>query len=631
MEFPANVANNVHACHLGRLHWTLYRYEQPTQVEYPEDLEEASGNLYSYKNTIEQQLVIRKAVTALRRSGFIVTYGHDTCSLWLFNIPRAGAEPPNTQHENVTKLVDELPLKCEPNALQSSNRNRLQSALTDPAVAQSGFVTPQQLRSLSDEPFTKPDPSEENPCALEPSKHAFMSNAKGTDEYIANIYRAFISALASSIFFPLIDKGEWLEFGSDSCLRFLDDQDHFSTSESPRFPQSQKCASQLHLDVRWSAFGTLTVWGHLTQIAGLLRLSDTTEDDGAAGKPNLRVGTTIFIAPFGAPYEFVGFGNQLPSSIGVGRREQNLTLDWLAGHGISLTSNCSWVCLRPGSASPQHELWPDDRSPGSIWWPSHLCFVAGPRSQSAYPYLLERLSNGTFSDPLAKAEEWLLGQAARKEATEAKLKQDEEKKLRESQQSEYIGHPAYDETIVDRMVQTTQYLSAQEAGGIYPTPPEGMAAQSHGSFGIQDSTIAGTLDADSSAANIDRAAEVQSPNPGSPDLTLPGRASGRNDTHDLFGDMDTDMFDTNGLTEADFNFFDELDDRETDADIDRMTPAFVETEALNEETQGLATDDASRDRTQPDGTRNGERRDTSIITEIEDCKPALAYQLLIFM
>ncbi|KAL8701515.1 MAG: hypothetical protein Q9201_004873 [Fulgogasparrea decipioides] len=619
MEFPASVATNVHACHLDRLHWTLYRYEQPTQVEYPEDIQEASRILDPYKKTFEQQLAVRKAVTTLRRSGFIVTYGHDTYSLWLFNLPRAHAKPPNIQHENVLKHVNEIPLKCVSDASQSSNRNRLQFMLTDPTVAQSGFVTPQQLRSLSDEPFTESDPSEENPCALEPSKHAFVLNAKGRDEHIANIYRAFISALTSSILFPLIDKGEWLEFGSDSCLRVLNDQDHALISD---ILKSRKSASQLHLDVRWSASGTLTVWGHLTQVASLTRLPEITEDDSATGTPDLRVGTTIFIAPFGAPYEFVEFENQLSSSIGVRRHEQNLTLNWLAGHGISSKLNCSWVCLRPGNASPQYELWPDDQSPSRIWWPSHLCFVAEAHSQCAYPYLLDRLANGTFSDPLEKAEEWFLGRTAREEATKVKLKQDEERKLRESQQSESIEHPAYDETIIDPMVQTTQYLSAQEAGGIYPTPPEGMASQSHGSFGIQDSTSAGTLDADSSAANIDQAAEVRSPNAGSPDVTLPGRASGRNDTHDLFGDMDTDMFDTNGLTEADFNFFDELDDREIDADIDQMTPALIESEVLSDETQGLATGDASRDRIQPPGTGNEEGGDTNVTENEHSSEPS---------
>lgn len=471
------------------------------------------------------------------------------------------------------------------------------------AVTQSGITNCQQLKLASRTSLEVSKSAVEKPFDIIPS-HSHSSLSKhDLDKTVSIIYSAFVSALILSATHALIGKGDWLEFGYDSCLRLSDEEDHLTgklaMTDAASFEDSRDSVKQLHLDVRWSASGTLTVFGRTIPIAGLSRLAHALKEDDRGSEDIVSLSDPVFLAPFAAPYEFVGFEDGPSPALRINRQEKAITLAWLAARGCQLREDPAWVCVRPHDEVVQYENLSDSVEDIRLWWPAELCFFTPRTSQPDQPSILQKISCGTFVDPLAKAEQWFLGRAAREEAAEANRKATEEKELREKQLSELgVEQQLDDEAAIDRITQTGQYLSAQEASGIYPTPPDGLTSNAHSFFVAQDSTGTGTVEAHPSPMGAGEAPEVQMSSNESPALNLPGTHSGKRGSQDLFGDMDTDMFDTNGLTEADFNFFDDLDDRD-DVRDDLVPPVTVDSGACDEG-EGPATHGSLPARTGPD-------------------------------
>ncbi|KAL8801668.1 MAG: hypothetical protein Q9182_004305 [Xanthomendoza sp. 2 TL-2023] len=144
---------------------------------------------------------------------------------------------------------------------------------------------------------------------------------------------------------------------------------------------------------------------------------------------------------------------------------------------------------------------------------------------------------------------------------EARKREVEESQLRKTQSTE-SGDSECEEVPTDRMAQTNHYLSAQEACGIYPTPPDGLTSHAASSVTAQDTPAASNLEVYPDLTTVNEIPEVHIPDVDSPQETISRGRFMKDEGQDLFGDMDTDMFDTNVLTEADFNFFDEPDDVE---------------------------------------------------------------------
>ncbi|KAL8768475.1 MAG: hypothetical protein Q9209_005266 [Squamulea sp. 1 TL-2023] len=168
-------------------------------------------------------------------------------------------------------------------------------------------------------------------------------------------------------------------------------------------------------------------------------------------------------------------------------------------------------------------------------------------------------SYDTFIDPLEEMEQWVLGREKRKNIVEARQKDVEERQLHNSQPSDIEDHE-FDKDSSDLTRQTNQYLSAQEASGIYPTPPDGLASNTQWSIAAQDTPGASAAGGNSHHATKTETADDQVLGIRSPEINMSHSRFVEDESRDLFGDMDTDMFDTNILTEADFNFFDEPDE-----------------------------------------------------------------------
>ncbi|KAL9014680.1 MAG: hypothetical protein Q9173_000676 [Seirophora scorigena] len=213
----------------------------------------------------------------------------------------------------------------------------------------------------------------------------------------------------------------------------------------------------------------------------------------------------------------------------------------------------------------------DDMQMNRLWWPAHLCFVLHPSNLPESLEPLQRLAEGTFNDPLAEAEQWFRGHHARKAATEAKEQEDKKTQLHERNTFEPgLQSPEDDKTAISR---TEQYLSAQEASGIYPTPPDGLTSHAQGLFVNQDS--AGVPSAEAKTSRTNENLVMKASRDASPATRIARGQPGKEEDQGLFGDLDTDMFNTNVLTEDDFNFFDEPGAEEDYPAVAKDSPALL--------------------------------------------------------
>ncbi|KAL8924502.1 MAG: hypothetical protein Q9172_002667 [Xanthocarpia lactea] len=393
-----------------------------------------------------------------------------------------------------------------------------------------------------DTPTTR-SPSNEQRAHLESSQPKSAFPHKTINDLVPYIYRSFTLALSSSLLYSLVSGGDWLPFGNDSCLRIYEDPTGWATMKST--------AEQLRLDVRWSPSGILTIGSRLTTLSSFSPLSDVFEQGQGVDKKSLHTGVRLFVSPFGAHCTLLGEESQILGKAKADRRFKTSTRAWLESYGIVTKREVLWVRLQIRWKGPPNSIVLDGQAVCQIWWPADLCFIKDTGSKLRETNSIENIGNGTFVDPLEEAEQWFLGRKERDNVIEARRKEVDERKLHNNKPPN-DEEDELEEDVADPLLRATQYLSAQEASGIYPTPPDGLGSNAQGSVAAQDTPGASIPGGHphqaivSSEATDGRISDIDSRAPFAED-----------ESQDLFGDMDTDMFDTNGLTEADFNFFDE--------------------------------------------------------------------------
>ena len=110
-------------------------------------------------------------------------------------------------------------------------------------------------------------------------------------------------------------------------------------------------------------------------------------------------------------------------------------------------------------------------------------------------------------------------------------------------------------------------LDLQNGAGVYPTPPDANKPPSRGQTGSYDGTGAPSLG--------DEEPQQQDPHPDADSLMTNNPEMGRYDRFEddgLLEELDRTMDSNNGITEADFNFFDEPDAAEPLEDVDLAAP-----------------------------------------------------------
>ena len=231
-------------------------------------------------------------------------------------------------------------------------------------------------------------------------------------------------------------------------------------------------------------------------------------------------------------------------------------------YGVSVPSDVEWLAVRV-SLRYRKEI-SDETAPNAselVLWPASLCVIGEADSfeKEADNSWAWDDGDSKASDPLAEAEAWCLGEDARQELLEAQEREKElearKKTTPDSNNKEMLGN---------ELPNTHKFLDAQTASRIYPTPPDGQP------FHAGISTATGEFDSSKSAEETNTVLfrtttegdpmQIDSTSAQTQDLPTHPNDQDAMDEDDMFGGMNTGMFTATGLTEDDFNFFDERDE-----------------------------------------------------------------------
>lgn len=352
------------------------------------------------------------------------------------------------------------------------------------------------------------------------------------DHSVSEIYSKIVSAVSYSLSHALGKGQGWIQVGSNACIdaRTLRDDVFEDSGSNPSLATTLK----LTLDVKWLSSGILLITYFLVRMPRLRRLSTMFSND--AHSIQVAIGSPLLLSPSGTRCQYHGL-ETLPNS-DVQRKPPMQAKASMLSPDLNYQStrnvqDTMWVHvqMRRGSnvaLSPPISLWPAD-----------LCFCEDAMtpfsSEDGTP--LKRSIVDCSIDPLEKAESWFLGKAARKEALEARVQE----KSQRNQVTEDSQDTDDEDVLSIFEIPMDQGITPQDVSGIYPTPPDGVPPA------LLVSSNPNNLQFDE---YDDEGKEL------GPSDEARGDYEGQ-ENDDLFGDMDIEMFASNGLTEADFSFFDD--------------------------------------------------------------------------
>ena len=195
---------------------------------------------------------------------------------------------------------------------------------------------------------------------------------------------------------------------------------------------------------------------------------------------------------------------------------------------------------------------------GSVFiWPANLCLweTGTPKDTEKANTVAAVVSDDPYADPLSRAEDWYARRLDRAGAL-ATIRRNQELASRLTRQDSDME---IDDVFPIEISHVSSRGNVQDVTGVYPTPPDGPPPHPYSSTAVsQPTTHASSENTTAVAVN----APSTSPRMGSPGSGYESVKYRENGTESLFEDMDADLFASNGLTEADFNFFDDpsLDD-----------------------------------------------------------------------
>ena len=369
------------------------------------------------------------------------------------------------------------------------------------------------------------------------------------------------------------------------------------------------------LDVKWFPSGTILI---LNSVGSRLIWPQTPRSvldliSGRRSRPSL----PVILAPFGMTAELDPALKQytpctVDTVLGDHDVEGDMTAlaktkrEWfeslvsmLQYYGVSVPKDMQWVPvkvpLRYKHGSSEDSI---SESSEMALWPASLCLISDidvleEEDDNSWAWDNE---DSKADDPLASAEAWYLGKDARQELLETMRKENELKVEADKSPISEDG-----EHLRNELPNSQKFLDAQTASGIYPTPPDGQpfhagtlatTGESESTRPAEDINVVnshnaaeeGTVHLDSTTANLPRF-DSQHVDPDGMDEDY------------LFGGMNSGMFTATGLTEDDFNFFDERDDvLKTSSSPDPMSSLTVENPNVAD-VQKLSTEDEDWDMT----------------------------------
>lgn len=400
------------------------------------------------------------------------------------------------------------------------------------------------------------------------------------------IYTRLVEALSMSVVRLLSKEYHWLSIGRYCCIGVLvphssngeenvssvDGQD---VPERVSNPQSYLCipppllrltqhsseTNLLSIKVCWLSSGTVTISTSSSPVPGYQILSDLGTDRSLNCLP---VGDQVVMTPSGLKAVVLGYASSIHDNIKVA------VADRLAQQDLVTLKTEPWLRLRL-LQNGDHD---------SIVWPASLCLksIRGRGVSKAAHTIADIVSEGASADPLVRAENWYAARMDRASILATMRKKEElaASLQHEDSESEDDAIPFDDIGLNDNRTIT------QDLTGVYPTPPDGPPFNAYTSSAVpQQGTHASAENTSVLSTNV----LSTSPLASSPILEHEPAHYEESREESLFGDMDTDLFASNGLTEADFNFFDEpgiYGDIEAEANQSPTLPVLVDSSVTSE-------------------------------------------------
>lgn len=212
----------------------------------------------------------------------------------------------------------------------------------------------------------------------------------------------------------------------------------------------------------------------------------------------------------------------------------------------------SWLWIELYHSRRNDNTAENGSKPTIVPWPAVFCFTNPASTEELLP---SRLVNPIFTtdqdyqNPLSSAEQWYLGAPHRYEvttlaqpATTTAARADGDR-AGGSEDQDLAASPLYQRN-----------LELAAAGGMYPTPPDGVVP------GVSsDAVVPPTNSADPQSDSLDAAEsdELRGQQSRESSVGFDVDHFANDNNEDLFGDLDEDMFDGPNVTDADFSFFDD--------------------------------------------------------------------------
>ena len=505
--------------------WALYKKEYHDKVElYPDST--ANGG-------VRELHLIQSVEGTLRKSGKHVLPDHENLGMWIFSLSEV-------EKEDVTRTLENFGFSC-------SRAGIIQAEALSEAMWKNGMI-----KSPGNISGHRQGPEDSNAHAFsEDFRSKLQGKSQGEPDFrdytsggpqvveISQLIGKIILALYLSLSHLLAAHEGFLQVGLHSFIETRTLGDAILEDLSLNWGSAKTFA--ISLEINWLPTGTLLISYSRISLPKLYRLPHRFQ----YVERKLSGESPLLLSPSGMVAKFCGV-DHTSSTDHMNRSRENIksvVSSALLNNGISLPEDSQWVRVLVDHQTDENtELGADPQQYSFVTlWPAHLCLREETVAGGGYEEVDRSKGSGHRGiDALAAAEAWYLGKHARLKALE-----DQRQKYNIETPHLNVSDGSGDEdALSDPGLQLTQFTASQDASGIYPTPPDGVPTNA----------------IDLSPGNNLRTFD---PENGENIISSPIAMSQRFDetgNEDLFGNMDIDMFATNGLTEADFSFFDEPND-----------------------------------------------------------------------
>ncbi|KAH7119743.1 mediator complex subunit 13 C-terminal-domain-containing protein, partial [Dendryphion nanum] len=461
-------------------------------------------------------------------------------------------------------------------------------------------------RPMSMRPLNPPSASASTPSTPIATKGPLGSGGRPSDQPQPHdscaIYELFTSSVVALLMYHLVKDQDAIALNYRTFIsKPADSNDSDKSKANPVTPLFW----MVSINVFWASSGSLII-----SLFSLLK-SDIhcLEQVTSIEEQKLLLGRCIRVSPNGSLARIVSFEDPLDTALEdtnqrmqrkrlkTGSAEQNIekwkssVKRWLALRGYAITnleSATSWVKIRVGQSKSAAVSSPAFSSQSrEILWPRALCFFyddpggeaaslfrfGGSQKERLLEWFETEQSPG-FRDPVEVAQQWFLGKPGRDKLIDGRRKAKKAEEEAARPKEELPGGLFPSSPLNSR---TGVYGELQAVSGVYPTPPDGLLPGTGISSGDTpgiSGTTANTLlppGGNNPAINLlgpldNVSIEEQHRLATSPQFPTSfdqfNTTNGNDD--DLFEDMDGDNFEGSGVTDADFNFFDEPDGDDVD-------------------------------------------------------------------